>query len=70
LTIAVVIASCSTGPSGPEQCKNDYDSLIAAYDTAYVDPVSGYVKPPCSVLPYEYYCNCMKNRGITPCDCE
>lgn len=37
----------------------------ARIDTAYVDPISGHLKPPCSMSPN--YCACLKARKFEGC---
>jgi hypothetical protein len=45
----------------PVQQQSSESSELSLIDTAYVDPVSGHIKPPCSMSPN--YCECMKSRG-------
>jgi hypothetical protein len=59
------VASCSGPVDAPTTREQTYADTIALLDTAFVDPNTGHIRPPCSLSPD--FCACMKNRGARYC---
>jgi hypothetical protein len=58
----LALFNCVTYTNVPKSAVREpsYADTLAILDTAYVDPVSAHIKPPCSMSPD--YCECIKSR--------
>jgi hypothetical protein len=67
ILLLLIICNCISKPIAPLPIKTgmSHADSISVIDTAYIDPVTGHIRPPCSMSPA--YCACMKNRGINAC---
>ncbi|MDD5527367.1 MAG: hypothetical protein PHO56_00080 [Patescibacteria group bacterium] len=58
----IFLAGCNSQVDNPAPpAEPTYTDTLAMLDTAYVDPISGKIKPPCSLSPA--YCDCLVHRG-------
>jgi len=62
----LLIAGCTIQPIAPTAPHAPtYADTLAMIDTAYADPTTGHIRPPCSMTPD--YCACMRGRGAREC---
>jgi hypothetical protein len=59
LILALLLCCCLEEPSIKKSTAHEDSARI---DTAYIDPISGHIKPPCSLSPN--YCGCMEHLGL------